>query len=147
MLVTEAAREENDDIISFFPHGRAFGIFKPDRFVKEILPKYFKQTRLDSFRRQLNIYGFSRLNTGRDSGGYYHELFLRGRPALHHFIARVGAPKEVRRKRGAKPHDSLVDPNFYAMAPIRQVIVVNKHAASELPKKKAFVVSVAKKLW
>jgi hypothetical protein len=37
----------------------------------------------------LNLYGFQRLTTGRDRGGYYHELFLRDRVFLSHSIQRV----------------------------------------------------------
>jgi hypothetical protein len=35
--------------------------------------------------RQLNIYGFTRT----DSGSYFHEYFLRGRPDLLHKIQRI----------------------------------------------------------
>ena len=30
----------------------------------------------------MNLYGFRRLTQGADSGAYYHELFLKGRPQL-----------------------------------------------------------------
>jgi hypothetical protein len=39
------------------------------------MPKYFRQSRLSSFHRQLKGLG---INNGPDAGGYYHELFLRG---------------------------------------------------------------------
>ena len=53
--VTE--REGLADVVSFFSHGRAFAIHKPRRFVQEIMPRFFRQTRLTSFQRQLNLYG------------------------------------------------------------------------------------------
>jgi len=69
-------------IVSWQPHGRCFVVHKPKEFVAEVMPFYFRQTKLTSFQRQLNLYGFCRLTSGRDRGGYYHELFLRGRPFL-----------------------------------------------------------------
>ena len=82
---------------------------------------FFKQSRISSFQRQLNLYAFTRINIGPDAGGYYHELFLRGRPALGTHIRRVGVPQAVPRKRGVKTHDASVDPGFYAMPPITGV--------------------------
>ena len=114
-----AERDGHDDVVSFLSHGRAFGIHKPKQFSDEIMPKYFKQSRLSSFQRQLNLYGFTRINTGPDTGGYYHELFLRGRPALSIHIRRVGIPKGAPRRRGVKAHDSTIDPNLYSIPPIR----------------------------
>ena len=51
--------------------------------------RFFRQTKLTSFQRQLNLYGFSRLTRGRDSGGYYHELFLRGKTYLTRSMSRT----------------------------------------------------------
>jgi hypothetical protein len=103
-------REGLTDVVSFFSHGRAFAIHKPRRFVTETMPRFFRQTRLTSFQRQLNLYGFRRISQGPDNGGkivasellyylfprhcvqsmaltccclgYYHELFLKGRSGL-----------------------------------------------------------------
>ena len=86
----------------------------PERFTKEVMPNYFKQSRLSSFQRQLNLYGFTRITSGPDAGGYYHELFLKGRPTLAIHMRRVGLPKgEDRRKMRAKNVKS--EPNFYGM--------------------------------
>mmetsp|Transcript_21014 Transcript_21014/g.31699 ORF Transcript_21014/g.31699 Transcript_21014/m.31699 type:complete len:365 (-) Transcript_21014:31-1125(-) len=117
-MLVEAQKDRNEDVISFFSHGRAFGIHKPKKFAKEIMPKYFRQSRVSSFQRQLNIYGFTRINTGPDAGGYYHELFLRGRPALSVHIRRVGVPQAIPRRRGVKAHDATQDPDFYSLPPI-----------------------------
>jgi hypothetical protein len=64
------------------------------------------------------IDGFTRINSGPDAGGYYHELFLRGRPALSIHICRVGVPQATPRRRGVKAHDSMKTPDFYSMPPI-----------------------------
>jgi len=101
------------DIVSFFAHGRAFAIHKPRRFVSDIMPKFFRQTRLTSFQRQLNLYGFRRISQGPDNGGYYHELFLKGRPRLCVNMKRTKVKGTSKLKR-----DPETEPNFYAMRPV-----------------------------
>jgi HSF-type DNA-binding len=51
--------------------------------------RHFNQSKLTSFQRQCNLYGFQRQSTGRDRGAYYHELFLRGRPDLAKIMVRT----------------------------------------------------------
>ena len=77
------------DVISFVANGRAFAIHKPDKFFKEIVPLYFRQSRLSSFKRQLNLYGFELINTGPSRGGYFHELFVKDRPEMCRRMRRV----------------------------------------------------------
>jgi len=78
------------DVVSWQPHGRAFHVHDPARFVGEVMPMFFRQTRMSSFQRQLSLYGFLRLTRkGEDHGGYYHELFLRGMPHLCHRMQRT----------------------------------------------------------
>ncbi len=107
--------EKNDltEIVSFFTHGRAFAIHKPVQFVADIMPKFFKQSRFTSFQRQVNLYGFQRLSQGPDSGGYYHELFLKGRPGLCINMKRTKVKGSTKSK--SEPDN---EPNFYQMPPI-----------------------------
>jgi len=51
-MLEQTEREGRRDIVSFFSHGRAFAIHKPKKFQDEIMPRFFKQTRLTSFQRQ-----------------------------------------------------------------------------------------------
>uniref|UniRef100_A0A7S1UYS0 HSF-type DNA-binding domain-containing protein n=1 Tax=Grammatophora oceanica TaxID=210454 RepID=A0A7S1UYS0_9STRA len=118
-MLRDAEKNGQTDIICWFPHGRAFAIKSTGRFVAEIMPKYFKQSRLSSFQRQLNLYGFTRINSGPDAGGYYHELFLAKRPALCVHIKRVGVPQATPRRRGVKAHDATKTPDFYSMPKVR----------------------------
>jgi len=55
-------------IVSWQPHGRCFVVHKPGLF-KDLLPRYFKLSKIASFQRQLNLYGFQRLTRGNDKGG------------------------------------------------------------------------------
>ena len=99
------------DVISWQPHGRCFVVHKPEEFVEEVMPLYFKQKKFASFQRQLNLYGFQRLTRGADKGGYYHELFLRGKEALAHKIHRMRI-----KGTGVRPRsDPENEPDFYSM--------------------------------
>lgn len=88
-LLIEVEAAGRSDVISFVANGRAFAIHKPDKFFKEIVPLYFRQSRLSSFKRQLNLYGFELINTGPSRGGYFHELFVKDRPELCRRMRRV----------------------------------------------------------
>lgn len=60
-----------------------------DSFFKEVVPLYFRHSRLSSFKRQLNLYGFEQINIGPFRGGYYHEMFHRDNPELCRRMRRV----------------------------------------------------------
>lgn len=69
-------------------YGTSFKVFKPQIFVGKLMPRYFKQTKYKSFQRQLNLYGFTRINEGPEKGGYRHKYFLKGNKALCQYISR-----------------------------------------------------------
>jgi HSF-type DNA-binding len=111
-------KDGNSDVVSFYPHGRAFKVHDMGRFVAEILPKHFKLNKWTSFRRQLNLYGFLRVRTGPDATAYYHVLFLQSRPDLAQYMKRVAVSdgQADRRRVGLKyAEDSGEDPNFYSL--------------------------------
>ena len=81
-MLEHAEKSNLDDVISFTPDGRLFAIHKPREFVASIMPKYFTTSRMSSFQRQLNLYGFRRITEGRDKGAYFHKFFLKGRRGL-----------------------------------------------------------------
>jgi hypothetical protein len=71
------------NIVSWVSHGQCVCVHKPNEFVNHIMPHYFKkQKKMASFYWQLNLYRFRWLTGGLDKGGYYHELFLRGKVSL-----------------------------------------------------------------
>lgn len=111
-------------VISWQAHGRCFVVHKPKEFVDHVMPKYFRQTKLTSFQRQLNLYGFSRLTRGNDAGGYYHELFLRGKEYLCKKMIRTKV-KGTRFKAASSPES---EPDFYKMNP---VIVTPPHSSED----------------
>jgi len=99
-------------IVSWQPHGRAFIVHDSDAFVEHVMKLYFNQSQMPSFRRQLNLWGFHRLNTGFDVGAYFHEYFLRDRIDLCVFIRRTKV------KGGSSPSIPMREPDFYAMPPV-----------------------------
>jgi hypothetical protein len=80
--------QEFDDIISWHPSGMAFILHDDQGFVDSVMPKYFKQTQLRSFQRQLNLYQFKSIVFGFDKRGYYHPNFIRGQLELCSHIRR-----------------------------------------------------------
>jgi hypothetical protein len=101
--------------ISWKSHGRAFQVNHVNQFVQTILPKFFRQTKLTSFQRQLNLYGFRRIIHGTDSGAYYHELFLRGKP----YLCRAMVRTKVKGRSRLKTSDLAgSEPDFYKMTPL-----------------------------
>jgi len=110
-MLEKAMAEGHGDVVSWQPHGRCFVVHKPQEFQEIVLPMYFKLTKLSSFQRQLNLYGFQRLTLGRDRGGYYHELFLQNKPFLARDMQRVQV-KGTRVRARSNPDQ---EPNFWTM--------------------------------
>merc|ERR1719498_2075910 len=88
-LLNDAEAEGFTHIVSWLPGHTAFRVHKQKLFVEEIMPRYFKQTKYRSFRRQLNLWGFERLLRGPLRGGYHNPNFVHRRPSLCHNMKRV----------------------------------------------------------
>ena len=111
--VLEIIQQEGkyEHIVSWQPHGRCFLIKNPKSFVEQVLPLYFRHSKLTSFQRQLNLYGFGRITIGPDTGSYYHQLFLRAKRFLAWHMPRTRV-KGTKIKFAANPD---AEPNFYKM--------------------------------
>lgn len=120
-LLTEVEAAGHSDIVSFTEDGQSFKIHKPEEFFRRIVQVYFKQTRLSSFKRQLNLYGFELIDHGKNKGGYYHELFMRDQPDLARQIRRVDNKFSMSDKKKKKHHGRYSRsqaPDFYSMPPV-----------------------------
>ncbi|ORZ06715.1 HSF-type DNA-binding-domain-containing protein, partial [Absidia repens] len=49
-------------LINWSPNGDLFSVPNPTAFSKLVLPQYFKHNNWQSFVRQLNMYGFHKVN-------------------------------------------------------------------------------------
>lgn len=68
-----------------------FKVHDADRFVESIMPRFFQMTKLKSFLRQLNIWGFTRDKSRKSPtrGSYYQKCFVRGAPHLCQNMRRI----------------------------------------------------------
>ena len=99
-LLEDVVSHGKEDIISWRPSGWAFKVHDRERFASEIMSRYFRMSKMSSYRRQLSMYGFGRIQAGPDQGSYAHALFRRDRPDLACRINRVsdqqkGAPRSL----------------------------------------------------
>ncbi|GFH46752.1 heat shock transcription factor, other eukaryote [Chaetoceros tenuissimus] len=109
--------DESNDLIRWQPHGRAFTInasSNPKEFQEKVMKRFFHNSKVASFFRQINIYDFKRMKKGPDAGCYYHEMFVRGRPDLANAIPRNCVKGDTSDRRRSSNDES--EPNFYAMA-------------------------------
>ncbi|TPX33005.1 hypothetical protein SmJEL517_g03983 [Synchytrium microbalum] len=93
-------------LISWNFAGTSFVVTNVNEFSKEVLPKHFKHNNFSSFVRQLNMYGFHKVNKlprgSKNSDTiqfeFSHSKFLRERPDLTDLIKRKSLDSDVLRR-------------------------------------------------
>lgn len=74
-------KHEYHDIISWSPNNREVIIRDQKALEREVLPMFFRHSKIDSFIRQLNMYGFRKVAKGtceRNAVCFKNENFRRG---------------------------------------------------------------------
>lgn len=82
--IQKAKGEDLSPICTFDPNGRSFQIIQKKKFEEVLLTKFFNTKKYESFRKQLNVWGFKRVK----NKSWYHEMFLRSKPELCQFMKR-----------------------------------------------------------
>ncbi|GMP93088.1 hypothetical protein CsSME_00043061 [Camellia sinensis var. sinensis] len=99
--------QSTDSVISWSSlTGDSFVISDVTEFETELLPKYFKHKNFSSFIRQLNIYGFRKIDT--DHWEFANDQFVKGQKQLLNNICRRKQSQVMAQRKSSQQKDKSV---------------------------------------
>jgi hypothetical protein len=100
-----------DDLISWRDDGLSFQVHLPSEFAKTVLPRYFKHSNFTSFARQLNQYGFRKLDS--DHFIFGNRYFVRDHPEWLSKVTRRRPSRTLVRKEASPPPTAALEIGNY----------------------------------
>ncbi|KAL9668248.1 hypothetical protein QQ045_002626 [Rhodiola kirilowii] len=95
--------EANKAVVSWSDSQNSFVINDEREFTLRLLPKYWKHNNFSSFMRQLNIYGFKKIDT--DRWEFANDGFVRGQKHLLNTISRRKNIQGTHHRKSVKPNE------------------------------------------